>query len=740
MSLFHRITVILFFTAVLLVQGCMNREMYRPSFVSQDEEWIRLVTDYRKESARNPESQEMKASLKRVEFDASEFFYLQAMELNAVKKYDEAIMSLQKGLAVMPGNEKVSNAFAELTAMKEAHELARRAREMIAAGNSETARDLVSKALEYRPEDPELVKLAEELEPEPGNEKVFTSDKKITIKFSGSDVKSVFDFIGKAYDINIIYDEGVKNLPVSVTAADVTLEQALETVAASAGVFYKKIGGASMLVVQDIKAKRDQYEDLIIRTYQLNVIKASEMANILKSTLGLKRITANDSLNSVSVRDTEDVLKLAGKIIRANDRKPAEVIFDVEIMEVNRTKAEQLGLNYGSQIKLTLPSFATAGQALSTSFIDMLRQGAMTLPAFTLNFFKQDVDAKMLANPRVRVVEGKKARIHIGDRVPMRSSIIQDATGQVRYTYEYRDIGVMLEVTPKINLDNSVFVALRLQVSTLGSNIGTASDPAYSIGTRDADTTMLLKDGETAILGGLIRDEERKNMLKIPLLGDIPVIGSIFTVSNDMSGSRTDVMLTITPRIVRSWEYIGKEMRDIYSGTENHLSSRPKYGSGKKDDGPQKGAVTVDITGSKAGKEAVIEGLVQSFSEPQYVIMNATEGTAVLTAENFSGIKNLPYRIAFNNEVVGFAGAEKSAGGAAESIAVFDDKAAEGVIVISAQIRPEQGGAGAAEIANVRFSAKKPGVSYLVLLEEAVSDGDGKPVIPQRKASRLVVK
>jgi len=580
-----RLITVLFAVNLLfmaMIAGCAPRQLSRAASFEQDDEWLSMVFEYRKAAKSNPEDQELRTSLKRAEFEAAEHFYTAALNKKNSSDTEQAIALLQKGLSVMPENDKVKALLAECAAEKEARDSINDAKAMIEAGREQDAKKYLERAVLLMPEDKEALALMEKINSSAAKsvDSLFTSDKRITLKFSNTDIKTVFDFLSSAYGINTVFDDAAKNAQISVNADEVTFEQALNLIMSTGSLFYKKIGNSTILVAQDTRAKRDQYEDLLIKNFQLNSIKASDMSNILKNSLNLKRVTVNETLNTLTIRDTEDILKLCDKIIGANDRKQAEVVFDVEIMEVNRTKAEQLGLNYGSQIKLALPSAGNAGDVIGTTFLSLLKQGTLTLPSFTLNFFKQDVDAKMLANPRVRVIDGKKAKIHIGDRVPLRSSIVQDATGQVRYSYEYKDIGVMLEVTPKINFDNTVNVQLRLEVSTLGSNIGTATDPAYSIGTRDADTVMLLRDGETAILGGLIRDEERSNKLKIPGLGDIPLIGSLFTTSTDDYGARTDVLLTITPRVVRGWEVLPKEYREIYSGTENNITSKPRYFSG----------------------------------------------------------------------------------------------------------------------------------------------------------------
>ncbi|MBN2755478.1 MAG: hypothetical protein JXR81_11555 [Candidatus Goldbacteria bacterium] len=760
---------------MVMIAGCAPRQLSRAASFEQDDEWMSMVFEYRKAAKSNPEDQELRTSLKRAEFEAAEHFYTASLVKKNSGDTEQAIALLQKGLSVMPENDKVKALLAECAAEKEARDSINDAKAMIEAGREQDAKKHLERAVLLMPEDKEALALMEKINSSTAKsvDSLFTSDKRITLKFSNTDIKTVFDFLSSAYGINTVFDDAAKNAQISVNADEVTFEQALNLIMSTGSLFYKKIGSSTILVAQDTRAKRDQYEDLLIKNFQLNSIKASEMSNILKNSLNLKRVTVNETLNTLTIRDTEDILKLCDKIIGANDRKQAEVVFDVEIMEVNRTKAEQLGLNYGSQIKLALPSAGNAGDVIGTTFLSLLKQGTLTLPSFTLNFFKQDVDAKMLANPRVRVIDGKKAKIHIGDRVPLRSSIVQDATGQVRYSYEYKDIGVMLEVTPKINFDNTVNVQLRLEVSTLGSNIGTATDPAYSIGTRDADTVMLLRDGETAILGGLIRDEERSNKLKIPGLGDIPLIGSLFTTSTDDYGARTDVLLTITPRVVRGWEVLPKEYREIYSGTENNITSKPRYFSGTDSaaavktasiaagSAPVSAEVSSDIQTvnidamvntlpvisvvearadtTPAEKENLIsaDGILLAFEEPQYVVQKGQEAAVKITAANLKDIKEMTIKAAFDPELLSFVSAEKTGG---MEITVKGNTAANGVAEITVKPDPEKKYEGRAELLTLKLKGEINGVSYLVFLESKITDINGKEINVQRSASRLVVK
>ena len=290
-------------------------------------------------------------------------------------------------------------------------------------------------------------------------------------------------------------------------------------------------------------------------------------------SMDIKTLVANNDLGTIQVRDTRDVLDVVEKVVAANDRKPAEIMLNVEVLELDRSKAENLGIDYGGQAAVQSPQINIKDIFGKNGYVD---QSFVTLPVVTLNFLKSNTDARTLSNPRVRTVDGQPAKIHVGDRVPLLSSSIQDATGQSRVLYEYHDVGIKLDVLPKYHLDDSIFVDLNIEVSALGTNIGSLASPAYTIETRNLHTTMILREGETAVLGGLIKEDESHSLTGVPGLVSSPIIGRLFANPSD-SGGRTELILTITPRLVRSQSFPRRKATDFYSGTDNNYSTRSSY-------------------------------------------------------------------------------------------------------------------------------------------------------------------
>ena len=739
----HKFTLTAVLLATLLA-SCATPVKRAEEYAAQDE-WMKAVLEYRKAYAKHPDDVEYKSRLKQTELKAADFYYQRGVHLLEQDNIDGAIVQFQQGLAAMPEHSKLMQIMNEALARKEAGSLYQEGLTYRDAGKPEDARRQFQKALNIYPDHKQaraaLAEIQKEAEGKEIERLALTSKAPITLNFRQTDLRAAFEFIAKSFGINVIFDEGFKSTPVTLYAKDVTFEQGLNLLLTTTRTFYKRIGPNTILVAPDTKDKRGQYEDHMMRTYNLNTVRAKEMADILRGVITIKKIIVNEQLNTLVIRDTEEVHRLVERMVDLNDKKPAEIILEVEIMEVSRKKAEKLGLDFGSyEVKASVPAYP-----LTSSFSSVKGTGTLTVPSVILRFFKQDVDAKTLANPKIRVLNGKAAKIHIGDRVPLRASTITDATGQVRTTYDYKDIGIRLNVEPNINLDNSTTVKLGLEVSSLGDNIGTAGEPAYSIGTRNAETYMLLRDGETAILGGLIRDEERNTRVKIPGLGDIPVVGAIFT-SYDDSTERKDVLLTITPRVVRSWDVPARSAREFYSGSENTYADKPLFAH------MEAAAVTagapvkpkIELGGAVGVAPAAAPYVpppappILMFSEAVYEAASGQEFEIRLTGQNLSGITALPVEIMFNPQLLGFVRGERG-DPAPQSFGVEPDEA-KGTLKINlayaATAAPKETGV----LARLFMRGLKPGISYLVYRVPAIKNAEGATIDAQVRASRIVIK
>jgi general secretion pathway protein D len=747
---------------VLMTLASCAGHMTRGDQYAKEDEWAKAILEYRQAAREEPDDIEVRSRLRQMELKGADYYYHRGEIAAAKNDLDGAIAAYQQGLVAMPGNDKLLNAMKNAQAKKEAGALFEEGVNLMNAGKFEDAKQRFKKVQEAYPDNKEAAARLAAIEKQQlgaaGESLALTSSAPITLNFRDTDIRDAYEFLAKSFGVNVIFDDGVKNIPVTLFAKDVTFEQGIGLLLATSKTFYRKIGPNTILVALDSKEKRGQYEDQIVRTFELNTVRAKDMADIIKGVLNVKKIVVNDQLNTLTVRDSDETIRLIDRMVQNNDKKLAEVVLEVEILEINRTKAENLGLDFGSyQVTAAVPPYP-----LTSSFKAAQNNGTLTLPSATLHFFKQDVDAKILANPRVRVLSGKSAKIHIGDRVPLIATTIQDATGQVRNTFDYKDIGIRLNAEPTVHLDNSVTVKLGLEVSSLGQNLGTAAQPAFSIGSRDAETFMMLRDGETAILGGLIQDNERNTKVFVPGIGEIPVVGALFTSYND-SHDRTDVLLTITPRVVRGWEQPPAAERQFFSGTENSYSDKQLFAELKttavSDAGvpvepridtngavatgpalPVPGAATAPQLPQASPPKQPAAGLPPKlgFSDAVYEVMAGDDFTIKLTGQNLAGVAALPIEVLYNAQVMNFARGE--AGDPAPQSFDATADGSKGVLKVNLAYAPSAELKDGSVVANLYMHSTSPGVSYLIYRTKTVTGTGGETINAQTQAARVVVK
>jgi general secretion pathway protein D len=768
----HRLTLI---AALMLLVACAPSPVKRAEDYAAQDEWMKAVLEYRKALAEKPNDVEYRSRLRQTELKAADFYYQRGQRLLLEQgNVDAAIVQYQQGLAAMPEHSKLQQAMNDAIARKEAASLYQEGVVLRDAGRLDDARRQFERAVQAYPEHKEaaaaLAAFKKEDQEKLSEGLALASKAPITLNFRQTDLRQAFEFLAKSFGVNVIFDEGVRSVPLTLFAKDVTFEQGLNLLLTTSKTFFKKIGANTILVAPDSKEKRGQYEDHLVRTFHMNTVRAKEMADILKGLVTIKKIIVNEHLNTIVVRDTEDVIKLSERIIENNDRKPAEMILDVEILEVNRTKAERLGLDFGTYaFTAAVPGPIPVPSTMREFRSSISSTGTLAVPPVTFRFFKQDVDAKTLANPKIRVLNGRTAKIHIGDRVPLRAATIVDATGQTRTTFDYKDIGIRMTVEPTIYLDNSAMVKLSLEVSSLGENLAIGgNEQAFRIGTRNAETFMLLRDGETAILGGLIQDAERNTRVKIPGFGDIPVIGSLFT-SYDDSVSRTDVLLTITPRIVRGWDVPTRAAREFYSGTESVYSDKPLFAGLETGAGaqiridPAGGAVAAapsapvivsqpapvaaNVPSPAAAVPSAVPGAsafptgappILAFSEAVYEVASGQDIEIQLLGANLVGATQVPLEILYNPQLLTFVRGTRG-DIAADSFNSSAD-AQRGLLSISLTLSGSTAPAGNAVLARVVLQGAKPGISYLVYRAPAIKTAAGETLSAQLRAARVVIK
>lgn len=425
------------------------------------------------------------------------------------------------------------------------------------------------------------------------------SAKPITLKFKDAKIKDVFNILTQLSGINFVFDEGIKDSPVSIYLENASFQQALDLLTNMNKLNTKNLNETTVLVFMNSPDKSKQYEDMVLRTFHLNYMDAKKAINLIRTMVQVRKAYVNEDSNSLVIRDTEDVVGVVEKILDANDMPEAEVVLDVEVIEISNKNAENIGLllsNYNVQLgafspqdKLlattltgattVIPSGSTT-QTVGGGGIDNLVRaftmkgfgGYVTVPNATFNLGKTLANGEVLSNPKIRVKNKEKAKFNVGTRVPITTTTLNGTVSQVNV--QYVDVGVKVNAEPTIQLNNEISIKLNLEVSSILQKETVGADKSTSvvtIGTRNVETVLSLKDGETSVIGGLIQNSTNNDKTKIYLLSDIPLIGPLFTNSNS-SKDKTELMLAITPRLVRGVSVPLPGLASFGSGKEDHPS------------------------------------------------------------------------------------------------------------------------------------------------------------------------
>ncbi len=436
------------------------------------------------------------------------------------------------------------------------------------------ASELVREILIEKPDMAEANQLQIEINEESQQSKIRAphlkpiSDKPITLELRDANIKVVFEALSRATGINFVLDKDIKpDTKTTIFIKKMQVEDAIDMVLSSNGLAKKALSENSALVFPNTTPKIKDYQDLMIRSFYLTNTTAKQVSTMLKT----KDIFIDERLNMLVMRDTPEIVNIAEKLVQANDMADPEVMLDIEVLEVSRTRLQELGIIYPNQLAVIGANTGLTLEALRN--VTSANIGVRPNPS--LNFNKTTGDVNLLSNPRIRVKNNEKAKVLVGDKVPIITTTSTANVG-VAENVTYVDVGLKLDVEPRINLDNYVNIKVGLEVSSLGEKTITKNGAeVYTIGTRNANTVLRLKHGETQILAGLILDDERKSTARLPGLGDIPLLGRLFSNQSDRK-SKTEIVLAITPRILSNIQLPKADVAEYWTGTESQILDHPR--------------------------------------------------------------------------------------------------------------------------------------------------------------------
>jgi general secretion pathway protein D len=587
--------------------------------------------------------------------------------------------------------------------------------------------------------------------------------KPVTLQFRDANLRMVFESLSRSSGINILLDKDVRaDLKTSIFVKDVSVEDTIDLILLQNQLEKKVLSDNTIFVYPNLPAKNREYQDLKVRSFHLVHADAKLMLTLIKTMLKTRDIVINEKTNSLVMRDTPDAIRLAEKLIADQDIADPEVMLEVEVLEVTHDTLSDLGISYPGKLNLSGSVAGAAPLTLGNFNTAFARDQVIVspIPSVVLQASLTNKNANLLASPRLRARNKEKAKIHIGDRLPVfTNSVTPLATGAsvTTGTVQYIETGLKLEVEPNILPNGTVAIKLSLEVSAAGlpETNAISGTTAYPVKTRTTSTVLQLKDGETNVLAGLITDTEGKSRVMIPGLGEIPVLGRLFG-TNHFDRAKTEIILSITPRLVGSMNVPNARLVDFWSGTEATLRSeqltlRPAgsiamsssagagvaAGAQKPEARPQASAVRgrAPIPPPPAGgtqAPPAPESLPMSFTWQGPVQAKVGDKfTVTLNTQSATEVRNLGLIVSYDPALLKVVDAVEGTfpkqGGAASSFTRNFDQGS-GQISVEVASTGEQGAKGAGSLTAITFEVVAAGASPIGVASVTPSGASGEAV------------
>jgi general secretion pathway protein D len=533
-----------------MVAGCATTSALRLGERAElAQEYDRAVVEYTRALQADPDDRAARQGLQRVKLRAAHEHFTRGRRHHAAGRLDEALVELQLATELNPGDPNVEN-------------LLRSVRTQL--------RTQIAVAREGKTELETLIERSQRLRVE-GLELPADVRLPAALTFRDASARDVYTALARFANINIVFDPQFRDQPITIDLRNAPLEDALTSVSVATRNFYRVTAARTITIVPDTPAKRSEYEEEIVRTFYLSNADVKETLDLLRIVIDNRRLAPITATNALSIKDTPDRVAAAARLIAAIDKARPEVVIDVELLEIDRTRLREYGLQLASPGSPGIDGSADINRDdLTLRDLSNLTQADIVLtnlPALFYRLLKTDNNTRTLANPQLRTSEGMTATARFGERVPVPvTTFAPIATGGVQQqpitSFNYENVGVNIDITPRTHHDDEVSLALKILVSSI-SGSGFGGLPTF--GNREISTVIRLRDGETNLLAGLIRDDERRVTAGVPGLIDLPVVGRLFA-HNRRETQETDIVLTLTPHIVRVLNLSEDDLRPFRVG------------------------------------------------------------------------------------------------------------------------------------------------------------------------------
>jgi general secretion pathway protein D len=497
------------------------------------------------------------------------------------QKWDSAAQRYARVLALDPGHIGAQQAATEINAERKQIAVLDEAALLVGKGEFDQASNLIGRVLIENPANLRAIQLRSQITEATRSNSLngaslnLKGRKPVTLQFRDANLRMVMEAIARTTSLNVLFDKDVKNdLKVTIFVRDTPVEEAIDLILMQTQTAKRVMSENSILIYPDTETKSREYAELKIRRFSMTNADPKNVMAMVKTMTKTKDMFVDEKTNALVVRDTPQIIRMIEKLISAMDQPEPEVMLEVDVMEVSRERVLQLGIDLPTTFATSVTSM-TVDQLKALGRSDFLSNSGVTITANQSSGNNGNIDT--LATPRIRVRNKEKAKFLIGDRLPVISSAATPSgtsgTSVYNTSVQYVEVGIKIEAEPTIFADGEVAIRLSLEVSSAGTPNADAAKTgtiAYTIGTRSVNTVLRLKDGQTEILGGLIQDEDKHTYAGVAGLVDIPILGRLFGKQTDTKNKK-EVIMSITPHIVRNNRQVDSDLLEMWSGTENNM-------------------------------------------------------------------------------------------------------------------------------------------------------------------------
>ena len=756
-----RLGIAVLIPAMLLLLGCPKdaNEYSQGKKAEQIQDWDTALVHYQRALTAAPGDIEYKLKVSQMRFEAATAHVKEGLKQREKGELKIAMAEFEKAMAIDPS-------------LQVAAQEARKTLDML-SGKAALPGAPPAKSGPTLSDNSRLLERPPELKP--------LSREPINLKIS-NDSRIVYETIAKLRGITVIFDPDLQSRRITTDLVDVTIEQALDVVALESKTFWKAVTPNIIFVVPEQAQKRKDYDDYVVKTFYLsNTVQPQELTEIvagLRQIADLHRIQPITSQNAIVIRDTPDKLAVVEKILRDVDRAKPEVVVQVSILQAVLSRMRDLGITPGSSAVLNFSppnstssssSSSTTGSTTVPSLTLKQLEGltgadySITLPGASAMAMITDNTTKIIDNPEIRVVDGQSAKLRVGDRVPIATGSFQAGLGAtstagvinplVNTQFQYQDVGVNIDITPRVHLNHEVSLKVVVEVSSVtGSvNIGGINQPIIS--QRKIEHDVRLKEGEVSVLGGLFEQTQTKTVTGWPGFDKIPFLRYFFS-EETLSKEDEEILIVLQPHIVRLPELTAENLRSLSTGTDTNVQVRREEGAKPAVPAPpaigapataapqpappgppvaQAPAAAAPAPAAPPPAAPSADQTVKLRFEPATITVKAGETSTIsLVVENAKDIYSLPVLIAFNPSVVMVEDVRQGGflSGGTQPVALVQRVDKErGQAIISAARPPNTGGvSGTGTVLGIVVRGVAKGTSTLSIVQVSARDSQQKPI------------